>query len=155
MLRTLIIAAVAALTLSAAAFADQGGTAEEAKAMLGKAVAAVKADKSKALDIFNKGEGGFLDRDLYVFCGNATDGTIVANGNPHGKQFLGTDVRDRKDSNGKAYGREIFAAAQKPEGQVSEISGYLFARPNDPKPVPKNSFVTRVGDLYCGVGYYK
>jgi hypothetical protein len=25
----------------------------------------------------------------------------------------------------------------------------------DPKPVPKVSFVTRVGDLGCGVGYYK
>ena len=28
--------------------------------MLMKAVAAVKADKAKALDMFNKGEGGFL-----------------------------------------------------------------------------------------------
>ena len=36
--------------------------------MLMKAVAAVKEDKAKALDMFNKGEGGFLDRDLYVFC---------------------------------------------------------------------------------------
>jgi hypothetical protein len=44
-----------------------GGTADEAKAMLMKAVAAVKADKAKTLDMFNKGEGGFLDRDLYVF----------------------------------------------------------------------------------------
>jgi hypothetical protein len=30
--------------------------------MLMKAAAAVKADKAKALDMFNKGEGGFLDR---------------------------------------------------------------------------------------------
>ena len=39
--------------------------------MLDKAVAAaaVKADKTKALDQFNKGQGGFLDRDLYgVLC---------------------------------------------------------------------------------------
>ena len=155
MLRKFMIAGAAALTLSAAAFAQQGGTAEEAKAMLDKAVAAVKADKAKAIDMFNKGEGGFLDRDLYVFCGNATDGKIVANGNPHGKQFVGTDVRNRKDSSGKSYGQELFAAAQKPEGQITEVTGYLFPRPNDPKPVPKNSFVTRVGDLYCGVGYYK
>ena len=41
------------------------GTAEEAKAMLEKAVAAVKENKAKALDMFNKGEGGFKDRDLY------------------------------------------------------------------------------------------
>ena len=54
MLRTVMIAAAAALTLSAAAFADQGGTAQEARAMLDKAVAAVKADKTKALDEVQK-----------------------------------------------------------------------------------------------------
>ena len=32
--------------------------------MLDRAVAAVKEDKAKALDMFNKGEGGFKDRDL-------------------------------------------------------------------------------------------
>ena len=33
--------------------------------MLEKAVAAVKADKAKAVDMFNKGEGGFKVGDLY------------------------------------------------------------------------------------------
>src|SRR6266566_780572 len=86
MMRTFMIAAasVAVLTLSPAAFAQKAdhGTADEAKAMLVKAVAAVHADKTKALDMFNKGEGGFLDRDLYVFCGNISDGKIVALGIP-------------------------------------------------------------------------
>ena len=67
-----------AAILATAAFAQQGGTAEEAKAMLNKAVAAVKADKTKALDMFNKGEGGFRDRDLYVFCNNASDAKLLA-----------------------------------------------------------------------------
>ena len=39
--------------------------------MLERAVASVKEDKAKALDMFNKGEGGFKDRDLYVACANA------------------------------------------------------------------------------------
>jgi hypothetical protein len=56
----------------------QFGSEEEAKAMLERAVAAVKEDKAKALDMFNKGEGGFKDRDLYVFCANASDGTLTA-----------------------------------------------------------------------------
>jgi hypothetical protein len=46
--------------------------------MLERAVAAVKEDKAKALDMFNKGEGGFKDRDLYVACSNASDGTVTA-----------------------------------------------------------------------------
>src|SRR5262249_3337121 len=56
----------------------QYATAEEAKALLEKAVAAIKKDKAKAIDMFNKGEGGFKDRDLYVYCANASDGIITA-----------------------------------------------------------------------------
>ena len=158
MLRTSMIAAVSAAVLmfSPTAFAQQAsGTADEAKAMLMKAVAAVKADKTKALDMFNKGEGGFLDRDLYVFCTNLSDGKLVAVGNPNAKQLLGTDARTIKDATGKPFGAEQFAAMQKPEGEITEVS-YMFPRPGaDKTPVPKVSLVTRVGDLGCGSGYYK
>jgi hypothetical protein len=72
MFRTFLIGTVStvALTLSATAFAQQTqfGTAAEAKAMLERAVTATKADTAKAVDTFNKGEGGFKDRDLYPFC---------------------------------------------------------------------------------------
>jgi Single Cache domain 2 len=158
MLRTSMIAAVwaAVLMFSPTAFAQQkGGTAAEAKAMLMKAAAAVKADKAKALDTFNKGEGGFLDRDLYVFCMTVSDGKIVALGNPNAKQLLGTDARSLKDPTGKVYGPELYAATQKPEGEISEVS-YMFPRPGaDKTPVPKVSLVTNIGDVGCGVGYYK
>jgi hypothetical protein len=158
MIRTFAIAAVstAFLMFSPAVFAQQtGGTADEAKAMLMKAVTAVKADKAKALDMFNKGEGGFLDRDLYVFCDNLSDGIAVAIGNPNGKQNLGRDVRTLKDPAAKAYGVELYAGMQKPEGQITEVS-YVSPRPGaDKTPAPKVSLVTRAGDLGCGVGYYK
>jgi hypothetical protein len=159
MVRSFVFAAASAaiLALSPMAFAQQPsqyGTADEAKAMLLKAVAAVKADKAKALDMFNKGEGGFLDRDLYPFCSNVSDGINVAISNPNAK-LLGTDARTLKDPTGKEFGKELYAAGQKPEGQITEVS-YLFVRPGpDTKPVPKVSFVARAGDIYCGVGYYK
>jgi hypothetical protein len=157
MIRALMIAAAlaAVLALSPTAFAQQtGGTADEAKAMLMKAVAAVKADKTKALDMFNKGEGGFLDRDLYVFCANVSDAKLVAVGNPNAKQLLGVDARTFKDSTGKAFGAEQYAAAQKPEGEITEVT-YLFPSPTSKTPVQKDSFSTKIGDLLCGVGYYK
>jgi len=159
MIRTFMIAATstAFLALSPAVFAQQSdhGTAGQAKAMLLKAEAAVKADETKAISMFNSGEGGFRDRDLYVFCANMSDGKIVAQGNPNAKQQLGQDQRTLKDSSGKAFGAELFAAGNKPEGQITKVS-YLFVRPgSDPKPVPKESLVTRAGDLVCGVGYYK
>src|SRR3979411_1508729 len=142
MTRALMIAAASAavLVLSPAAFAQQKsqfGTAEEAKAMLMKAVATVKADKAKALDMFAKGEGGYLDRDLYPFCFNLSDGKALAIGNPNPKHLAGQDLRTCKDPAGKAFGEEQYAAAQKPEGQITEVS-YLFPKPGaDPKPGPK------------------
>jgi hypothetical protein len=159
MVRKFVVAAasVAVITLTSAASAQQtGGTADEAKAMLIKAIAAVKADKAKALDMFDKGEGGFRDRDLYVFCMNASDGTIVANGDPNLKEALGVDIRTAQNSTGKAFGAEIYAAIQKPEGQITEVS-YMMPRPGaDDTPVAKVSLVARADDdLGCGVGYYK
>jgi hypothetical protein len=160
MIRSFLIAAAsaAALTLSPTAFAQQPsqfGTADQAKAMLTKAISAVKADKTKALDMFARGEGGFLDRDLYPFCFDISDGTIHPFANPNGKQLFGQDTRNNKDSTGKTFGLEQYAAVQKPEGQITEVS-YMFPKPGaDTKPVPKVSFMTRAGDLGCGVGYYK
>jgi signal transduction histidine kinase len=153
MIRKVVIGALCALavTFSTTAFAQ--GTAAEAKAMLEKTVAAVKADKAKALDTINKGEGGFLDRDLYAFCFNISDGKAVAAGSNNAKKVLGQDVRTLKDGTGKLYGPDLYAAAK--EGQITEVS-YMFPKPGaDATPVSKVSFVTRVGDLGCGVGYYK
>jgi len=144
----------AALTLSAATFAQQGqfGAPQEAKAMLDKAVATAKADQAVALAMFIKGEGGFRDRDLYPFCFRNGDGKALAS--PPAVP-AGTDVRTLKDPTGNVYGLELYAAAQKPEGQITEVS-YMFPRPGgEAKPVPKVSFVTKAGDLGCGVGYYK
>ena len=119
-----------------------------------KAVAALKADKAKTLDQINHGKGGFLDRDLYVFCINIRDGKLVAVGNPNVKQLLARDSRTKKDVNGEPFGQEMYDAYQKPEGQITEVS-YMWAKPGpDKTPVPKVSFVTRIGDLGCGVGYY-
>jgi sulfite reductase alpha subunit-like flavoprotein len=71
---TLVISSSSSFAAEEAKF----GSEQEAKAMLEKAVAALKDDKVKALAMFNKGEGGFKDRDLYVFCANASDGVMTA-----------------------------------------------------------------------------
>ena len=154
-MRKLMIGALGAIVVLFSTTAFAQGTAAEAKVMLEKAVAAVKADKAKALDMINKGEGGFLDRDLYVFCFNLSDGKTVAAGSDNARKLLGQDIRTFKDATGKLYGPDLYAAGQKPEGQFTEAS-YMFPKPGpDTTPVAKTSFVTKVGDLGCGVGYYK
>ena len=148
MLRRVLItiAAVAAFAATAAA-QGQYGTAPEAKAMLEKAVAAVKADKAKALADFQAGAGGFKDRDLYVFCAGP-DGIITAHPSIKGQQ-----IKSLVDKNGKKLGEEIVANAA--DGKIAEVS-YMWPRPGaDTTPVQKVSYVTKVADQVCGVGYYK
>ena len=113
---------VAVFLLTAASIqAAQSGTADEAKAMLDRAVAAVKADKTTALDIFNKGKGGFKDRDLYVFCANAFDGIVTAHPTAKGEQ-----LKDIKGKKGYPFGQEMMQKAT--EGKISEIT-YWWPRP--------------------------
>lgn len=140
------VAVLVFLTAALARSADHG-TAEEARATLDKAVAAVKADKAKALDMFNKGEGGFNDRDLYVFCANASDGVVTAHPTHKGEQLA--DIKGKK---GFPLGQEMMKNAT--EGKVSEVT-YWWPRPGSDKPLEKTSFYTKVGDQICGVGYYK
>ncbi len=145
-------AALFATTVSAQMMAHQG-TADDAKAMLNKTVAAIKADKAKALEDINAGTNGFLVGDIYPFCFNLSDGLNVAVASPNAKPLMGKDVRTFKDATGDDFGARIYAAAK--EGQVNEVS-YKFAKPGpDKTPVPKVSFVTAVAGLGCGVGYYK
>lgn len=87
-----VSAAVITLTMSAA-FAQQFGTAAEAKAMAEKAMAEMKANPTAAMAKFNDPSGGFKDRDLYVFCFNLDTGKFDAHAN---KALVGTDVRSLK-----------------------------------------------------------
>jgi signal transduction histidine kinase len=150
-MRRLIAASAVGLCLmllSAPPLFAADGTAAEARALLDRAVLAVKADKATALSQFTKGENGFKDRDLYVFC-VGPDGLFAAHPNP---ALAGHDARTLKDSTGKAFIAEMLTVAQ--EGKVAQVD-YLFPRPGTKDAVPKSSFVTKIADLVCGVGYYK
>jgi signal transduction histidine kinase len=149
MLRTLVFAGLCAVALSAAAFAqtEQTGSAAEAKAMLEKAVAALKADAAQALEMFNSGQGDFRAGDLYVFCANASDGIETAHPTHKGQKLT-----EQKDVNGFAFGEEIMNTAT--EGEIREVT-YMWPRPDSDTPAEKVTFVTRVEDQVCGVGYYK
>jgi Single Cache domain 2 len=124
---------------------SEDATKDDARALLDKAVAAVKADKAKALEMFNDTGGAFRDRDLYVFCANAADGIETAHPTAKGEQ-----LRDIKDVN--AFGATILDTAT--DGTVSEID-YYWPRPGSETPAAKSTFYTKVGDQVCAVGYYK
>ena len=128
-------AVVLVLFTAASVPAAEFGTAQEAKAMLEKAVAAVKEDKAKALDMFSKGEGGFKDRDLYVFCANASDGIMTAH--PYGQK--GKQLRDIKGYHGAPFGETIVQNAT--EGAIKQTT-YWWPRPGTEVPLEKTAFYT-------------
>ena len=143
---TLLMAAVVLMIGAGLASAAEFGTREQAKALLERAVAVLKADKDRALDLFTSGDGGFIDRDLYVFCGGP-DGMVTAQ--PY---FMGVSLRGIVDKTGYAVGEEIYASAK--EGDILEVS-YKWLQPGrGDEHVDKVSFYTKVDDQVCGVGYY-
>ena len=141
-------AALLAFFTVASVQAAQFGTAEEARAMLERAVAAVKEDKAKALDMFSNGEGGFKDRDLYVWCANASDGIITAT--PYWNR--GKQLRDIEGKRGAPFGETVMQNAT--EGTIKETT-YWWPRPGTDKPLEKTALYTKIGDQICSVGYYK
>jgi signal transduction histidine kinase len=147
MLLRKMLLVLSAFAFAGAAFAaGEFGTEAEAKAMLEKAVAAVKKDPKAALAMFTKGEGAFKDRDLYPFCGGP-DGNFTAH-----PTLAGKSLKELKDKAGKPLGEEIYKTAH--EGKIGQVS-YMWPRPGSADPVQKVTFVTKVGDQVCAVGYYK
>ena len=94
MRNTLFVPVFATLSLiltANLAIAEQFGTADEARAMLDRAVTALKSDEATALRAFSDANNKqFHDRDLYVSCFNTSDGkfTVIP-----GPGMVGIDVR--------------------------------------------------------------
>src|ERR1700730_2351013 len=113
------------------------------------AVTELKSNEAAALAKFNDKENKqFRDRDLYVFCFNVSDGKFTAHPNP---SIMGTDVRALKVKD-DPLGQRLFDQVK--EGAVTTVD-YSFPKPGTTEPVPKESYITRVGGQGCGVGYYK
>jgi hypothetical protein len=140
MFRKLGLASAFAIVLSSPTLAELSdyGTAEEARALLDRAVVLLQAEGRAAIPQLDS--DSFRDRDLYVFCSNASDSVSVVH--PTSK---GTRIVDYE------FGKEVMQNAT--EGEVKEIT-YEWARPGSEVPAKKSSYYTKVGDLICGVGYY-
>ena len=146
MKKNLLAAAVISAVLSVPAFASTQGSAAEAKAMLQKVISSLKADKSKTLGQISLGENGFRDRDLYPFCGGP-DGNFTAH-----PQLAGKSMKTIKGTDGEPLGMRLYESAK--EGEINEIE-YKWPKPGSKDPVTKVSYVTKVGDQVCAVGFYK
>jgi hypothetical protein len=132
--------------------AQQLGTAEEAKAMLDRAVAALKSNEAIALGEFNDPDNKqFHDHDLYVVCFNMSDGKITAYSGP---ALLGVDIRTLSLNDDPIGQRTYDAIHEAPQGNIATVD-YSFPKPGKTERVPKQFIETRIGNEACGVAYFK
>ena len=132
--------------------AEPLGTADQARAMLDRAVLALKADQGKALTAFNDSHNkDFRDRDLFVYCFNTADGKFTAY---EMSLLIGADIRKFKLYGEPMGQRSYDVVHDAPEGTVVSID-YQMPKPGETKPSAKQALEARVGDQACGVSYFK
>ena len=123
------------------------GTADEAKAMVAKAIAAFDADAPAAFTAITAPNKTFIDRDLYVFVFDKEK--LVAHG--FDEKLVGTRAETLVDVQGKKFGLEFIEKAT-PEGVWVD---YVWRDPISGKEVSKSSWVVAHKDYVFGTGIYK
>ena len=126
---------------------ESRGTAEEAQAMVAKAIAAFDKDGTAAFTAITAPSKTFIDRDLYVFVFDKDK--IVAHG--FEAELVGTKADTLVDVAGKKFGVEFVEKAT-PEGVWVD---YIWRDPISNKEVAKSSWVVRHKDYVFGTGIYK
>ena len=140
-----------AFTLALVGSATAGGpTKDEAVAMVKKAVAFIKEQgPEKAYSEITDKAGKFHDRDLYVVV-YQLDGMVLAHGS--NQKFVGKDLSDAQDVDGKFYVKERVELAGK---QASFWQDYKFVNPVDKKVEPKEMYCERLDNTAVCAGIYK
>lgn len=124
------------------------GTADEATALVKKAQLLARSVKGPAfLEAITAKDGGYHDRDMYVFALDRT-GTYRAFGGNAAK--LGTRVQDIPGVDGQGLLDAIVQQAEQGDGWVQ----YDITNPATGRVQRKMSYVTRVNELYVGCGVY-
>lgn len=138
------------LSSAVAAFRLQQGTADEAVALVQRAMALAGSIGSRdqlLRTITDKGQP-FHDRDMYVFALDG-EGTYLAFGGNAAK--VGTRVQDIPGIAGDRLVHDIWTQAGRGPGWVE----YDITNPATGKVQTKMSFVQGVGDIVLGCGVYK
>ena len=137
------------LSNAVAIFRLQQGTADEATALVERAVGLRRSTSGQQyLRTLTDRNQPYYDRDMYVFVLDSV-GTYLAFGGNAAK--VGTRVQDIPGIAGEQLVHDIIAQAERGPGWVE----YDITNPTTGTVQTKMSFVQRVDDLYLGCGVYK
>lgn len=144
------VAATAATSAPIAFAAEDRAKPDEARAMLAKAIAHVKAvGKDKALADFMVKPGPWVDRDLYITVYDMNGKTLAHGANP---RMVGKDNLNLQDANGKFHVKErLDIVKAKGKGQQE----FAFLNPMTKQIEPKLMFFEKVDDIVVACGSYK
>ena len=138
------------LALIGAAAAGDSANKDDAVAMVKKAVVFIKEQgPEKAYPEITDKAGKFRDRDLYVVV-YQLDGKVLAHGS--NEKFVGKDLIDAQDVDGKLYVKERVELAGK---QASFWQDYKFVNPVDKKVEPKQMYCEKLENTAVCAGIYK
>jgi cytochrome c len=132
------------------AYAQEKGTASEAKSLLSRAVSYYKANgRGKAFAQFNKTTGKFVHSDLYIYVIDP-DGIVLSHGAD--RKLIGECLIDLEDATGKKFIKAIIDDTKmKNKGTMD----YKWMNPQTKKIEQKSTFFERIGDVIIICGYYK
>lgn len=137
------------LVQSVASFKLQQGSAEEAVALVARAVAhRQRTSRDAFLRDLTLPARGFHDRDMYVFALDSQGTYLAFGGNP---SKIGTRVQDIPGIDGGQLLQSIIDQASHEPGWVE----YGITNPTTGKVQAKMSFVQQVDDVFVGCGVYK
>ena len=149
-IQVMVVVVLALCLMASFSFAQDRGTAKEAKALLDKAVALMKAEGDKAYPQLQDKGGAFVMKDLYVYV--ATVDNAIVKVHPYAPGMVGKSWLELKDANGKAFVKELVEGAKKSgKGTVD----YSWTDPKTKKVEPKSAYYEKVGDVIAVSGFYK
>lgn len=135
--------------LNFSVFAADHGSANEAKAMVQKAIDSMKKHGVDAtINEINKRDGQYQDRDLYVVVYDM-NGKNLAHLNP---KMVGKEMMDLTDVDGKFFIRERIELV-KAKGKAWQ--DYKFVNPTSKQIEPKSMYVEKFENVIVGCGIYK
>ncbi|WP_245319789.1 cache domain-containing protein [Bradyrhizobium sp. LMTR 3] len=140
----------AILVFGGTASAGGGASKDEAVAMVKLAVTFIKEQgPEKAYPELTNKASKFRDRDLYVVV-YQLDGKVLAHGS--NEKFVGKDLIDAQDVDGKLYVKERVELAAK---QPSFWQDYKFVNPVSKKVEPKEMYCEKLDNTAVCAGVYK
>ncbi len=135
----------------AAAYSSDKGSADEAVALVKKAVAYLSANgKEKSFAEFSNSTGQFVSKDLYVFVYN-NEGLNLAHG--ANAKLIGKNLMELKDNEGVFIVKEFIKTANGKTGKG--WVDYKWPNPVSKALEAKSTYVEKAGDVIIGCGIYK